>query len=395
MQKGAVRFTLLALLLGCGLVAAFFIWDTEQRIRTLDDRRLTTYDAVERLTASVTGISAVQQAYVDYGLRDTASFVRVSTLLDQIVTDGAALRSTASSPAGAAYLDAFWSAIAALTTANTSARESLEAGEPLAAADVLLGSSRPQVATLETSLRGFRQAEAESYRIERKALVEDSWITLAGIGALWTIALIAFAPVRTRRQQPETVAPVVPVTVPVPVEAVEPVARPEPRPAIDLDATAALCAAISRLTDAAALPALLERAARILDARGIIIWMAAGEELFAVSAHGYGQGVVSRFRPIGRTADNATAAAWREGEIRTVAGDAMSHGAIVAPLLASDGAIGVFAAEVRHGREDDAATKAVAAIIASQLATVLPAWPAANVTDSAVPAESDRQAAAS
>lgn len=288
--------------------------------------------------------------------------------------------------------------MAALTRANTSAQESLEAGEPLAAADVLLGSSRPQVSTLETSLRGFRQAEAESYRIDRKALVEDSWITLAGIGALWTIALITFAPVRARRQQPEPVAPPVPVAMPVPVEAVEvvqPAERPEPPPAIDLDETAALCTAISRLTDAAALPALLERAARILDARGIIIWMAAGEELFAVSAHGYGPGVVSRLRPIGRTADNATAAAWREGEIRIVAGDATSHGAIVTPLLGSEGAVGVFAAEVRHGREDDAATKAVAAIIASQLAAVLPAWPAAHVTDSAAPADSDRQAAAS
>src|SRR5215213_9339660 len=103
MQKRAVRFTILALLLGCGLVAAFFIWDTEQRIRTLDDRRRTTDAAVERLTVSVSGISAAQQAYVDYGQRDLPSFVRISTLLDQIETDGARLRATALSAAGVAH----------------------------------------------------------------------------------------------------------------------------------------------------------------------------------------------------------------------------------------------------------------------------------------------------
>ena len=152
-------------------------------------------------------------------------------------------------------------------------------------------------------------------------------------------------------------------------------------------ATADLCAAIVRLNDATSLPVILERAARILDAHGIVIWMAAGEELFAATAFGYDPAVVGRLPPIPRAAANATATAWRTGELRTVAGDDSSQvgtapsgsgrlGAVVAPMFGPNRCIGVLAAEVRNGRERDAATRAVTAILASQLAGVLAAWPA-------------------
>ena len=64
--------------------------------------------------------------------------------------------------------------------------------------------------------------------------------------------------------------------------------------------------------------------------------------------------------------------------------------------------VGVLAAEVRAGRERDAATHAATAIIAAQLAGILVAWPAASSAASSntgaaphEPADSDRQAAAS
>ena len=57
-------------------------------------------------------------------------------------------------------------------------------------------------------------------------------------------------------------------------------------------------------------------------------------------------------------------------------GDLVSNGAIVAPMFGPDRCVGVLAAEVRHGREQDAATQAVTIMIAAQLATVIGAWPA-------------------
>ena len=56
----------------------------------------------------------------------------------------------------------------------------------------------------------------------------------------------------------------------------------------------------------------------------------------------------------------------------------MSNGAIVAPMFAPDTCIGVVAAEVRHGREQDPSTRAVTTMVAAQLATVLGAWPSAS-----------------
>jgi GAF domain len=174
-------------------------------------------------------------------------------------------------------------------------------------------------------------------------------------------------------------------------------APPEPRPArtppreltadrtadrtaalmADLTTAAELCTALSRLDSAAALPDMLARAATLLDASGVIVWMAAGHELLAAASHGYDPRVISRLGGIPRDAENATAAAWRTGEVRTVPGDVMANGAIVAPMFAPDTCIGVLAAEVRHGREHDRAAQALTTMVAAQLATVLGAWPAA------------------
>ena len=55
----------------------------------------------------------------------------------------------------------------------------------------------------------------------------------------------------------------------------------------DLAAAADLCTAIARTTDANDLPAFLTRASGALGASGVVVWMAAGDELIAASAHGY------------------------------------------------------------------------------------------------------------
>jgi hypothetical protein len=61
-------------------------------------------------------------------------------------------------------------------------------------------------------------------------------------------------------------------------------------------------------------------------------------------------------------------------------------------MFSTDATIGVVAIELRNGGEANPATRAVASIVAAQLATVLPAWPAASTP---VKTESERHAAAS
>jgi hypothetical protein len=96
-----------------------------------------------------------------------------------------------------------------------------------------------------------------------------------------------------------------------------------------------------------------------------------GRELTAVIAHGYPQNLVSRLGTIARDAENATAAAFRTGVVQTVKSDAVSHGAIAAPLITPAGPVGVMAAEVLNDGERNEMTRAAAAIVAAQLATLV------------------------
>ena len=367
MHTRLARRLLLGLLLAAAGAAGYLTWNGERGIQALEDRRAAVDRLVDRIAPAVAGISGAQNAYADYGLRDEATFVRVGELVDRLTAESAPLRSRDPSGNGVAHLEEFWTALSAVSTARAQAREKLALGDDLAAADALLAATRPQVITMTGELRAFRDAEMNAVRLERARLTRRSWMTLAGVAVLWLAGLVALTPLPRRALPNRNEGDALPAIPHLP----EAARAAESSSAVDLAATADVCAAILGLTDAAALPAILERAAAILDARGIIIWMAAGDEMFAGTAFGYDPAVMARLPPILRAADNATAMAWRTGELRTVPGGDTSLGAIVAPMPGPGGSIGVLAAEVRNGRERDAATCAVTAILAAQLAAVL------------------------
>jgi CHASE3 domain sensor protein len=150
----------------------------------------------------------------------------------------------------------------------------------------------------------------------------------------------------------------------VPVEAIDPP---------DFAGLASLCNDLARVVDTRALPSLLDRAAVVLDASGIILWIADpdGRELNPIFAQGYPQQLVNRLGTIPRDAENATAAAFRTSLLQTVMADQISPGAIAAPLVTSGGCVGVMAAEVRHDGERQDGMLAAATIVAAQLATLV------------------------
>ena len=141
----------------------------------------------------------------------------------------------------------------------------------------------------------------------------------------------------------------------------------------DFTGLAALCNDLARVVDTRALPSLLDRAAAVLDASGIILWIADpdGRELNPIFAQGYPLQLVNRLGTIPREAENATAAAFRTSLLQTVMADQISPGAIAAPLVTSGGCVGVMAAEVRHDGERQDVKLAVATIVAAQLATLV------------------------
>jgi hypothetical protein len=154
--------------------------------------------------------------------------------------------------------------------------------------------------------------------------------------------------------------------------------RPDRRNAADLKAMADLCTDFGRLTEVEDVPGLLERAGRLIDASGFIVWVAdaSSNELRPAVAHGYGAKALARLPAIPRNADNATAAAWRDGEMKVVTTNGMTRGALVAPLLTTTGCIGVLASEIRHGRESSESIRALTRILAAQLAMVVSSAPA-------------------
>ena len=396
MQRRGTRIAILCLLLAAGGLAGFVVWSADRNLQRLNhehDSKSTTIDA---LLTSISTIASAQQAYTDYGRRDVASLTRVSLLVDRITTDAAGLRATRQSSASSERLEEFWTALSALMSAESRARERLAGGDDPGAAEAILASAREHVNALSSSLRAFRATELQSYLAARAAAALRSRVAFGILAALWACGLVAFAVSPWRRAaQDDRAVRAADVRDPPPAPAViEPApAVAEPAPSIDLRAAAALSADLSQLTDQNAIPALLARAANILGARGLIIWMGAGAELFAVAAHGYDEALLDRIRPIPRQADNVTAAAWRQGDLLTLPADADGVGAIVAPLLGPDGCAGVLAAEVSGRREQDQATLAMAMIVASQFAGVLAAWPAASTADGETPL--NRQAAAS
>jgi hypothetical protein len=158
-------------------------------------------------------------------------------------------------------------------------------------------------------------------------------------------------------------------------------------PSFDFTSMAALCTDLSQVDDTMALPPILERAAALLDATGIILWIADpdGRELNPVLAQGYPQHLINRLGTIPRNAENATAAAFRTATLQTVYGDSGSNGAIAAPLVTCGGCVGVMAAEVRGDTEKLDANLAAATILAAQLAALV-GPPAGRAADASIEA---------
>ncbi len=249
----------------------------------------------------------------------------------------------------------------------------------VAAAFVLVELDRRSVSSLVTATQGLDAAAHSRLWAELSLVSEMKWITVGVAAALLLSGVLALTP---RTSVPQS-HPIEPVSVApdqeirgesAPIEATQ-VSR-----TIDLASLALLCTDLSRMTATDALPELLGRSARALSASGLILWVGVGDRLLPLIGHGYSAQIMSRLQPALRTDDTAAAAAWRTAQRTIVTGIDGSSGAIAVPLLGVDGCVGELALELGQGREHDPETHAAAALIAAQLATVVP-------TPAAAPAE--------
>ena len=152
------------------------------------------------------------------------------------------------------------------------------------------------------------------------------------------------------------------------------------RAEISLSAAAQLCTRLGRVLDVREVALVLEDTARILGAVGLVVWSwdSRTNALRPWLAHGYSEAVLARFSTIPTHAENATAAAFRTAEASVLNGGESLTGAVVVPLMASSGCVGVLALEFRHGAEQHQSVHAFAAIVAAQLVTLFGAAPLAE-----------------
>jgi len=373
MQKRTVHVMVLTFLLAVTVAAAFFLWNIQRRSNELRATEDAFVERLEGLSDTIGAMGMAQQGYVAPGQLNEPWFERMSTLLDQLNRDLAAVRLAArSADAGKAFV-ALADSRNALVAADERIRENLTHGQELMAADIIFSDGRNAVDALMSTLDEVQRAERNRTRVEVAALEQERWSVLG------LATLVLFGVVLT----------LIRVSAPSVATSIESAERRDTRLAVsdtpgktgrpvDLAAAAALCTDLSRVSETAALSELLGRAAALLDASGATLWLGAGDQLFAVLGHGYSQQTLARFGPIARDGDNAVAKAWRTGRLATVRGNGTTASAIVAPMFGPGGCIGVLALESRPASENDPALQAVAAMITAQLATAVSAWPAAS-----------------
>jgi len=382
MRSRAARLTLGAAASIALLVATYFVVTTENVIAARRNA-LRSFDVRARNAAeTLDGLRAAQQAYVAAGQGVAIWRPKVDALVDAAGAAIDELRQTATAANGRQSLMEGAATLVEFGTIDRRVREYLSTGDELMAGDVIFTEGSERATTAARHVEAARVAEhdelerTEVNQRRREASVAGG---TAGFAAL-VILLLSATGTRgdNRTAEPE---PLEPLSAADPVR-FEPELRRQPSnpdsavrhsvPA--LKAAAELCTDFGRAHDLNDLTKVLGRAAGVMDASGVIVWLGntSGADLRPVLAHGYPSHALSRMPSVARSADNAAAAAYRSGALQIVLSrPGAANGAVVAPLLSVDGCIGALTAEIKGGSETADSVQALAAIFAAQLAGVL------------------------
>jgi hypothetical protein len=285
------------------------------------------------------------------------------------------------------------------------ARQHAQNAQMLLASDLIFSDGLELTRRIAGHLETARQAE-RSERDARAAQIESRQAYVAGgAGLLLLLAVVGLAASGARhpesavvddvrelfgpRHSPSRARPAADASdaqLPGEPKIAEIPAPPLPSavhdaaPATTLRSVADICTDFARIMDPGELPGLLERTAALLDASGIIVWLGEvpGAPLRPALSFGYSQQALAKMPSITGDDAHATAVAYRTGRMEIVRTNGTANGAIVAPLIASIGCVGVLSAEVRNGAECKAWLQALASIVAAQLAALVTPTPAAT-----------------
>ncbi len=393
MKSRAFRFALHVLFVGIVAAAAYVVWKKESEGTAMAGAARAFVERAHAASRALLEIKGAHPGYVAAGQGEDYWIAKVDALVASVRESLGTLRSAAQSANARGELGVAEEILDDFEAMDRRARDYARNGQRLLASDLVFSDGIEKMDAAVAAVERARLTEAETTLAAVNVGRRDALMATAGAAAIGLLLMFLLVPlprapvavpvaVETAKRPaaaesparkaptgpPRAVVPTPPAAPPAPIVAAKPAG-----PALDLPGMAALCSDLSRAVDTRALPPALERAARLLDASGLVIWIADpdGRELMPVMAHGYPQNLVSRLGTIARDAENVTAAAFRTGLVQTVNADATSHGAIAAPLLTPAGPVGVMAAEVLNGGERRESTRAAAVIVAAQLATLM------------------------
>lgn len=382
-KRGFGVLFVLTLVIGAGTVFQDFRFDTllehQRETAASVDRQLGSIDV------AIADLHGAQAGYVAAGQGPAFWIARATDLFTRIETDLTSLRSATADTDAATHYDAALVALRDLKGIDARARSDVMGDRRFEASDRVFTDSREASERLAAELGAARTSEqaaagANLTRISKLRLIMN------GVGMAFLLAVAGFfwrarpasdaAPADTGIT---SIRPDLPLRLSVPAMPATPSAPPPPPQAavaprdVNLREAAELCVDLARVIDGRDMQALLQRAATVLDAKGVILWMTdpAGAQLRPQLAHGYSDRVLTKMGTLQVDGDNVTSLAFRSVRGQTVNGAASSSaGAIAVPLVTSSGCIGVLAAEVNRQRPS-AETVDMARIIAAQLAMLV------------------------
>lgn len=372
MNSRVIRTLIVGIAIAIGLTASYLLKNIDRDINTQRSTADVVREQAAALSATLADVRAGQFAYVARGQGEAFWMSRVESLLPVLQKQAAEFGATLASPAAQSAFEPATAALENFRTLDARVREFVLSGSSLLAADMIFSDGLDSTATASMQVTAALIEEVQHRNASMASLRSRQLVVLgggAGVVLLLMIGLVVAGERASQSAEPEAAA--APAVEPVRFEAPLPKARAAVTPR--LVTTAQLCRELARVVESRQLPNLLERAAKVLDASGIIVWVAepSRQTLVPALAHGYEQRVVARMGSIHRDANNAAAAAYRSSEVRTVSGDGLTNGAVIVPLLTSDGCVGVLSAEMKGGAEKDESSQALATIFAAQLATIV------------------------
>jgi hypothetical protein len=403
MRSSALR--IVCSLLSCIGIGAATGWiaHSEQQIAARRDLTRAFDLRAREASEALADVRAAQQAYVAAGQGVEFWMAKADATMESIGKGLADLRLSATSATTTAALDEAVEIVAEFRGIDNRARDYIQSGAQLMAADIIFAEGGKTVARSARQVERARLAEHQAVDAFEGRRRRIEALAIVAAGGLAFFVILALTP-RGRTRNEQRLAP--PLKSPSAGDQAgvttlgELMLRPDrseaasdqtaPMRSLDrsnqatasaLRAAAQLCTDLGRVNDPEELNTLLGRAADVLDASGLVLWLAtgAGLELRPAVAHGYSQEALARMPPLARSANNAAAAAYRTGALQIVLSrPGASKGAIVAPVLSVNGCIGVLSAEVRDGGETSYTVQALAAIFAAQLAGMLSSPPATS-----------------